>query len=190
MAKVKFNPRKYELLSLSDLANELHVDYYQVLRGLVQVARQKLTQLTHLDIHHTTRAYTNVCARALNKVELYISIYEQELLPYAVELHGKDVDGHDCGVCSGKCSIGHQTHLAHLREIHIQLRKQLDELYLVALPLHSCHIYPGIYKSLREEMMLIEIIVRELLYLQEANLVPLLMESQKKINVHSHQSGN
>jgi hypothetical protein len=172
------------MLSLKELADKLHVDYYDVISAMVQQAADKQAELSRLDIHQVTQNYTDTCGKLLQAISYYLYDRKEMLTPYLHQLYDKDATGHNCAACSGNCEIGHKSHLVTLRESHLKILSLLSELQVVALPLYSNLSYPLIYKTLRDEMLLIEIVLKELLYVEEAFLMTSIIRSQRKINVH------
>ncbi len=177
---------EYKTYSLIDIAESLHVNYYDILIAMILRASEMLENLKRLDIHGTAHQYTKTCTDVLKKIQVCMNDRKQALLPYISDLYNKDAAGHNCGICSGACDIGHQFHLMQLHESHKELTKMLFELQYSALPLYSNIGYPEIYRELRNEMYLVDTIVKELFFLEESNLVPKILESQKKINVHRY----
>lgn len=177
---------QYDTLSLQELSETLHLNYYDILSAMVTQAKVRLQELKMADMHQTTRQYTDICEKVLACIYQYLHECTQDLLPYLKELHEKDISGHNCSTCQGGCDIRHQSHLMHLEQSHMQLHKLLYELQSAALPLYSHHPFPSIYRNLRDEMLLIDTILRELFHIEEANMMPKILQSQKKINIHEH----
>jgi len=175
----------YVHLTLLEVAEKLHIDYYSIINGMVHAAGEKLTELKRIDVHHFTTRYINTCETVLSNIQQYLHERKSVLMPYLKTLHQKDITGHNCSTCSGACDMGHLSHFASLRDSHIKLGEELYQLQLSALPLYSNLNYPAVYSTLRCEMQLLDSLLRELIYLEEAFLMPGIIKSQKKINAHA-----
>lgn len=182
---MKTDHLRYDTLSLKDLAEELHLNYYDILAGLLSQATLMLEELKRADLHQTAHTYIETCAEVLDCMKQYLHGRKEQLVPYLQELHSKDAAGHDCRYCKGGCDVPHFAHLMNLQESHGKLRKLFYELQSAALPLYSPMLYPAVYRKLREEMMLIDTIARELFYIEESVVMPKIVQSQKKINVRT-----
>ncbi len=180
------NDLRYDNLSLKDLAERLHLNYYEILSSMIRQATILLGELKHTDLHQTTQRYTNICSQVLECMQLYLHDRREQLVPYMNELHEKDDNLHDCSTCEGNCNVRHYSYLMNLQESHGKLRKLFYELQTGALPLYSSTVYPAVYRKLRDEMLLIDAIARELMYIEEAEMIPKIVQSQKKINVRPH----
>jgi hypothetical protein len=177
--------KQYDRLSLQELSEKLNLNYYDIITDMSHVAMQKLEELKAKDIHQCTSQYTELCSKALEHIARYLHHRKQELLPYLNELHDKDITGHNCSACTGGCDIRHHAYLAELQQSHKDVCQLLYQLQTAALPLYSELPPPGIYRSLRDEMLLIDTIMKELFHMEEANLIPKMLQSQKKINAGS-----
>lgn len=180
------NPLKdYAHQSLLQVAEKLHVDYYSVLNAIVKAAGDKLAELKQIDVQRYTAQYTQACEAVLCCIQQYLHDRKDVLIPYVKELHQKDAGGHNCSSCSGSCDMGHLSHFAALRESHKKLTEMLHDLQMSTIPLYSNIGFPAVYVTLRCEMQLLDAIVRELIYMEEAHLMPGIVKSQKKINAHN-----
>lgn len=177
--------QQYDTLSLQELSEKLNLNYYDIIADMNRHAVQKLAELKAQDIHQCTSQYTQLCSVALERITKYLHHRKQELVPYLNELHEKDVTGHNCGTCKGGCDIRHHAYLLELQQSHKDICQILYQLQAAALPLYSELPPQGIYRSLRDEMLLIDTIMKELFHMEEANLIPKMLQSQKKINAGS-----
>src|SRR4051812_22091438 len=110
--------REYENLTLSEVAGQLHVNYYSILRELVRNADEMLRAIEKIDIDQITRGYTGVCEQLLRNISSFLKERSESLTPYLADLQHKNAEGHDCGSCSGLCEMGHTSHVAMLKTSH------------------------------------------------------------------------
>lgn len=183
MAKILFS--EYRHNDLKSLVNKLNVDYYSVLAGMCNTATTLVEGLEQQEPNQSTVLYMSLSKKLLEQVKDLITLRTEMLLPYAVELHAKEVEGHDCSTCEGGCSFKHSTQLIGLKESHQKIKEILYRLQMVALPLYTEMEYPTEYKVLRNEMMLIDTALTELFYIEEASLIPKIMEAQKNIHAYN-----
>lgn len=176
--------KQYDHLTLKDLSDKLNINYYEIIRGLVRKAEEKLAALKNMDLTQITASYTEACEKLLHKISEYLNERRDILKPYLEELQKKQATGHDCSFCSGSCDIGHKSHILMLKESHYQITQLLYKLQSVALPLYANTILPPVYRDMRYEMLLIDMILRQLFFTEEASLMPQIIKSQKKINIH------
>ena len=175
---------EYNHLTLIELSEKLHMDYYDLIVSMVSAAEKKLAELKMLDINGVTAAYTDACNILLIKVRSYLQYQKQALHPYINELFHKETTGHNCGNCSGGCEMGHAAHIITLRDMHISVMNMLHQLQLSALSMYAEGFeYTVLYKALRQEMQLIDTIIRELIYVEETYLLSNIIKAQKTINV-------
>jgi hypothetical protein len=177
-------PPLYEQSSLDDMIGYFQLNYYDVISTSGAQAKERLKALWHADEHNLLHTFYQLCEAVLEKVYGYIHDFETQVIPYAKELNEKSNSGHNCAHCSGKCDMGHQALLMQLYHGHQQLQNSLHNLKMGALPLYSNLEYPVLYKLLRDDLHFIHSKIHDLIYLEEAVLIPKLLESQKKINAH------
>jgi hypothetical protein len=183
MAKILFS--QYRHNDLHNLVNKLDKDYYSVLSTLCQTAELLIDELEGMEPQQSTLLYLSLSKKLLSQVNELVMQRIGMLLPYAQELHSKETSGHDCSTCEGGCHIKHSSQLIGLKESHHKIKEILFRLHTVALPLYTDVDYPSQYKTLRNEMMLIDTALTELFYLEEASLIPKIMEAQKNIHAYN-----
>lgn len=162
------------------------LNYYDVISVACAKVKERLKELRIGDKHHLLHAFYQLSESALEKVYGYIHDFEMKVVPYAKELNEKSINGHNCAQCSGKCDMGHHALLMQLHHGHQHLQNSLHDLKMGALPLYSNLEYPAMYKALRDDLHFIHAKIHDLIYLEEAVLIPKLLESQKKINAHTN----
>lgn len=180
MATILFS--KYRNADLHQLAKMLNDDYYEILKVSCMNAGGVAKLLQEDDHHPSTALYTSLAAKLLEQVNDLIKLRQSILLPYIDDLSQKKSEGHDCRNCSGDCHVAHNTYLFTLKDSHKRIKEILFRLHSVALPLYTDVEYPRSYKILRNEMTLIDTMLTELFYLEEANLIPKVLEAQRTIH--------
>jgi len=182
MVKIQFS--EYRHNDLGKLVADLRQNYYSDILHQCSTAERVLSELQQGEAHPSTTLYLSLCNKLLEQVKDFITIRTDMLIPYIMELHVKDTEGHDCNNCSGNCGMKHTAQLISLKESQQHIKEILYRLQMVAMPLYTQTTYPAGYKILRNEMMLIDTALTELFYIEEATLIPKIMEAQK--NIHAH----
>ncbi len=175
MVETEFSPQQYEQLTLKALADQLHINYYNILSSMSEQAASLLQELQSADKTQNTLAYAEICKKALSQINVHIYGSRLELLPY-LKLH-KPERGSDTGYYSyDRGSSRLRSYFTQLHDSQKELRQLFYELQVVALPLYSKLRYPKVYKLLRNKMLLIDTILRELFLLEEGDLIPKMLQ--------------
>ncbi|MCB0698901.1 MAG: hypothetical protein KDC11_03600 [Chitinophagaceae bacterium] len=180
MAAILFS--RYRNTDLKELTTRLNEDYYEVLRMYCLNASGLAARLQNDKHHASTSLYTSLAAKLIEQIESLIRLRQQVILPYVSDLSVKKDEGHDCRNCTGSCHVGHNANLMSLKDSHKRIKEILFRLQSVALPLYTEADYPASYKMLRNEMTVIDTALTELFYLEEANLIPRVLEAQRSIH--------
>ncbi len=180
MATVLFS--QYRHSDLDDLVQKLNNDYYNVLKGLCVNVSNLSGRVLADGAHSSTNLYVSLATKLTEQIDELIGLRQDVILPYIKDLSVKKVEGHDCRNCSGGCHVEHNAYLFNLKDSHKRIKEILFRLQTVALPLYSDMDYPASYKTLRNEMMIMDTVLTELFYLEEANLIPRVLEAQKAIH--------
>lgn len=183
MSKIFF-PR-YQFSGLLELAERLNEDYYTSVDNLCRNAYNILSRLEQKEEHTSTILYISMSKKFLEQLREFTILRKEIMVPYIGELNKKALEKHDCNTCSGKCTMQHTTQVAGLKESHQKIKEILYRLQMVALPLYSDIQYPAEYKKLRNEIMIIDTSLTELFYLEEACLIPKMIEAQRSIHAYS-----
>ena len=169
---------------LLPFVEKLDKTYYDEINALCDTAKKRAQKLQELEVHQTTSSYVILCIRLIEEIQDYISIKRERLVPYVRSLFEKEEADHDCRNCNGNgaCNMEHDIQLAELKQSHTHLKDIINRLQMVALPLYSETIYPDIYRILRNNMALLENSLGELFLLEEAYLIPKVVEVQTNIH--------
>jgi hypothetical protein len=185
--EMKYEPLSSEQNSnaLESLIVRLDRNFYDAILALCTAGQHQSERLKLLEIHQSTSQYITLCNRLVEEIRHFIKAKKEYLLPYLRTLSRKDSEAHDCRNCTGtgSCNLQHSMMLSELTESHVQIKDILHRLQMVVLPLYSDTIYPEVYRALRNQMALLENSLGELYFVEEAYLVPQVMESQKNIHV-------
>ena len=173
---------QYRHSSLDELVNRLNNDYYDALKVQCVNIAGLSRGLQQDGAHPSTSLYVSLATKLMEQIEKLIVLRQDVILPYIKDLSVKKGEGHDCRNCSGGCHVEHNGYLFSLKDSHKRIKEILFRLQSVALPLYSDMDYPSSYKTLRNEMMIMDTVLTELFYLEEANLIPRVLEAQKAIH--------
>lgn len=176
--------REYSHLSLKELASRLSDDYYQMLSILLPKASEKLNEIKSTEIDGSIINYTDACETLISAVGHHVAHFTNSLLPYLDELHEKNTTGHNCSTCSGQCDMGHSSQLMILTEAHLQITSLLYNVQKYSSPFYVYSHYPPVYQSLRNEMLVIDDLLKELFSVEETHLISRIITSQRNINAH------
>ena len=171
---------QYQALDLSGLIIALEKDYYSLLEELCQKATG--FSLKHPNDYETTEIYTNLCIGIIEQIKQIVEERKKVIIPYMNELAEKSSIGHDCQNCSGGCKVNHSFHLKQLEDSHYSVREMLHRLQKLAIPLYSEEHYSNAYRSLRNEMLLIDTTISEMFFIEESLLIPKMFDAKTKIN--------
>ena len=103
-------------------------------------------------------------------------------LPYLTEIAGKAQSGHNCLNCADDCDTEHNTHVSRIENDHYGVRDIFGRLQKIAPPLFSEEGSNESYRLIRKELAKMNSLVFELLYLEESQLIPVILDTQRKIN--------
>jgi hypothetical protein len=171
-------------LELAALAEQLNAEYYQVIDNLCRSTKKQASRLRELETQQSTSQYVGVCESLCADILLFLENRKENLLPYAQKLSERQATGHDCRSCTGVgCNLQHDVQLIDLKQSHSQVKSFLHRLQMSSLPLYSESIYPDAYRVLRNQMAIVENGLAELYFLEEAYLIPKVIEAQKGIHV-------
>ncbi len=180
MVKILFS--QYRNNDLNKLISRLERDYYNTIFHQCNNAERMLSNLAEEEISPSVTLYLSLCSKLLEQVKDLLTVRTGMLMPYVAELYTKNTEGHDCNNCSGNCGMKHAAQLVGLKESHQHIKEILYRLQMVAMPLYTETNYPNVYRLLRNEIMLIDTALTELFYIEEAALVPKILEAQKLIH--------
>lgn len=170
----------YRNSDLPSLITRLDKDYYSVLEALCLNASALTNEV--VENYPSTSLYISLASKLIAQIDEMVAIRKETIFPYVADLSIKVAENHDCRNCSGSCHVGHSANLLSLKDSHKKIKEILFRLHSVALPLYTNTDYPATYKVLRNEVTVIDTLLTELFYIEEANLIPQVLQAQKTIN--------
>lgn len=180
MATIPF--LKYKgLEDVGQLVSQLNNDYYEALAVSCMSAGSVAQQLTQQN-YQLIQLYTSLSTKLTEEVADLLNHRQNILMPYIKDLLGKREEGHDCRNCSGGCHVQHTIYMQGMKDVYKRIKEMLFRLHNIALPLYTEIEYPAQYKVLRNEILLIDTMLTELFYLEEACLVPGVLAAQRSIH--------
>jgi hypothetical protein len=103
-------------------------------------------------------------------------------IPYLLDIAEKATTRHDCLNCSADCDAEHDAQINRIEKDQYHIRDMFSRLQKIAPPLYSEENLPESYLILRKELIRTNSIIFELFYIEESTLIPVILETQKKIN--------
>ncbi len=177
---------KYSEATLPEVIEQLSKGSYSDLAALCDKSLEHAERLTDMEIQQSASQYILLSKELIRAVRRFITGRIDKYTPYIQSLSEKVATNHDCTGCKGGCKISHDMHVMELQGSLSEIKKILDRLQIVALPLYSETMYPEEYRILRNHMALIESGLTELFLLESNYLIPKVIEAQKSINAGSN----
>ncbi len=172
-------------LSLAGLVHKLDRDFYGVITKICKETSENTASIEELEVHQSNSQYLLSCKKLMSKVCQYVKTLYEYFIPYFNELDEKVKTNHDCLNCSGRCHFNHETKLAEFSNAHNNIKDVLYRLQMLSLPLHLDTTHPEAYKTLRNQIAILENTINDLFFLEEAVLIPKIIVAQKNIHVRS-----
>lgn len=177
---------RYGVATLPEIVEQMREGSYLELTELCDRAWQHAERLSNIEIKQQASQYISLAMGLISDVKAVIFARNDKFLPYIESLSEKVATKHDCTGCQGGCKISHDMHVMELQGSLGEIKKILDRLQIVALPLYAETMYPEEYRVLRNQMALIESTLTDLFVLESNYLVPKVIEAQKSINAGNH----
>lgn len=174
---------KYSDTALLPFVERLLDDYYDNIERLCEVARKQADKVALLEKDRSASQYTSLCNDLIQEAQQHIKSRKEKYIPYIHQLSEKVSTNHDCAHCTGGCKMNHVSQPVELKASNDTMRKMVNRLQMVSLPLYAETIYPDEYRILRNQMALLETHLTELFFLENTYLIPKILEAQKNINV-------
>ncbi len=178
MARALFS--QYQKDSPGALAGRLQKNYYNLIGCLCDCVETLTQQPETTDCNSL---YNSLCQRLVSEIREQMQYRQTILMPYLSELEQKQQSGHNCLTCSGGCRINHTGQLQQLKSAHQHIKEILYRIQQVATPMQQDLKYANpICRILVNEIAQLDTTLTELFYLEEAILIPKIMELQSRIN--------
>jgi hypothetical protein len=172
---------QYQRQNLKDLIDHLKKDYYDI----ISVNCTHIHNIAHGMSDNPSAGedtqYVALCAELATDIRNDIHMSEVIITPYAYELHEKISTHHDCTNCTGTCHLNHNLQLRGVHAVHQKVKEQLRRVGEISRAEQSDE--PALQvKVLRNEISCLDTILTELLFLEEAILIPKILEAQTAIH--------
>ncbi len=184
MAKALFS--QYHKDSPGTLGVRLQKNYYNLIGCLCDCVETLTRQAETKDCN---ALYSSLCRHLVSEIREQMQYREITLIPYLNELEHKQQSGHNCLTCSGKCHVNHTGQLQQLKAAHQHIKEILYRIQQIATPMQQEIKYKKpACRTLINEVSQLDATLTELFYLEEAILIPKIMELQSQINAETDTS--
>lgn len=173
---------EFKSYNLNELINTLNNRYYKTLEEQCVIAGDSAREICELDNHLSLTEYATICSGLFEVIKEHMKYRQGSLVSYVGELFAKHDEGHDCSNCSGKCAVGHNTHLASIHSSHNKVGEILKQINDLTSPYGPTQSKPLAYSMLRNELAVIDTLLTEMYYLEEINLLPAIIHAKTSIN--------
>jgi len=177
MAKSQFS--QYHKDDLATLAGRLEKNYYHIVECQANCVEQLLG---HEDTLLCGELYNSLSLHLVGEIRNQLRYRRDELAPYMRQLHAKMQSGHNCLNCAGDCSAGHGERLESLKAAHQKVKEILYRMSQVSESPPALRFPNLACRVLKNEIEQLDITLTELFYVEEAVLIPRIMEAQSQIN--------
>ena len=171
-------------ISLAQLSDVLKKKYYEVVSlqcnhaidyaALIESNNPSLEQLF----------FARRTTSWVNQLTEFVKHRNEIIIPYLNELAGKEADGHNCEMCSGRCDMQHRSKeveinytLQQAKDNYATYRSDINVMIRQPHP-HEFRAFPNMMRDLQE-------CLEEAFYLESKVMLPKIKEAQTKINAHS-----
>jgi len=173
---------EYQEAELKPFAEKLQSEYYDSIEILCANTRKQSDKIRGIDSMGSALQYVTQCEKIVADVEKHVKDKKAIYIPYVHSLVEKVADNHNCSKCTGSCKVNHEMHIWELNATNEEMKKVLNRLQFITLPLYSETLYPDEYRLLRSNMTLLETSLTELFFLENNYLIPKITGAQKSIN--------
>ena len=174
----------FHACDLPEIIEKLDENYYRIVEDHCEKIEANTAMFQDAE-HPSLNLYISLCVKLIEKIRNHMQMRKLVTMPYVYELFDKVVTEHDCSECENGCQIGHSMKVSGIKETNQHIKEIFYRLQMVAAPLYAEDTHIDTYKDLRNEIVLIDTKLTELFYLEEAVLLPKVIEAQRKIHVRS-----
>lgn len=171
--------------NLPEIAQKLDEDYYDLIESYCGDIEAAIANFDDTEEHASSTLYISLCLKLVEKIKHHIHLRKLTTLPYIHQLYEKLTAHHDCSACEDGCQINHHLKAGGIKEMHRQVKEILTRLQMVAKPLYAAYTPVNTFSQLKDDMVSLDTKLTELFYLEEAVLLPRILEAQRKIHVRS-----
>lgn len=174
---------KIEHISLKTLKEQIHKDYYELIKILSRHIREYSEYIKHKQHIANSLVVANLCEELVSNVQNYINNRINTYLPYLDELTEKEATGHNCSNCSGRCDAQHSIKLLDFTASLNEIKSTFQHLKVSVLKEYK--EYNRDLKILIDEIMLLDALLNELFHIEEDRLLPGIKSAQMNIHARS-----
>lgn len=171
---------QYRNQSLKELIIQLKKDYYDTIIVNCDHIHHIATELHQEAQNPGDSSYIDKCASLATDIRNDIHMSEVIISPYVEELYEKITSNHNCASCTGKCHLNHSMQMQGIKAAHNRVKEL--QLRISSISNESLPENAGPTRILRNEITCLDTILTELSYLEEAILIPRLLDAQTQIN--------
>lgn len=183
MATVLFS--QYRGQNLKAFIDLLKRDYYDTIALNCCNIDKLINTLQQEEQSLPDRVYIDLCATLAEEIKQNVHMCEVIVIPYVYELHEKLSTDHNCANCSGKCNVHHNLQLRGVQAAHMKMKNLLRRTGAMLQVESAPQETTGNTQVLRNEIVCLDTILTELIHLEEAILIPRIVEAQTGINAFS-----
>jgi len=181
MAKIPFS--EYRKENLVDLMQQFQINHYLPIRetciGICAEAQELSNQPAPTSVH----LYASLCIKLTEEIREELDRNNATLVPYLRQLHEKELTGHNCLSCAGGCKIKHVQQVQIIREAQQKIKEIIYRLGQLSHPINEQHPENRApHEKLQRDIQQLDNQITEIFYLEEAILIPKILDAQININ--------
>lgn len=183
MSRVLFS--QYHKDEARALSARLRNDYYNLIDCLCNC----IGTLTEEPVtEEQNELFYSLSKHLVGEIKQEMNYRELLLIPYINELRDKQLKGHNCLHCAGGCQVDHSIHLHQIKAGHQKVKEILYRIHQITnpAPQGTRHLHPKT-RILANEIAQLDTTLTELFYIEDAILIPKIMELQSQINADTNR---
>lgn len=181
MAKVPFS--EYRKENLVDLMHQFQLNHYLPIRETCIEICTEAHDISRKPAPTSVHLYASLCIKLTEEIQEELDRNNATLVPYVKQLHEKESTGHNCLSCSGGCKIRHTQQIQIIREAQQKIKEIIYRLGQLAHPVNEQGAESMMQnETLQQKIQQLDNQITELFYLEEAILIPKIMDAQNSIN--------
>ncbi|WP_123985406.1 hypothetical protein [Taibaiella soli] len=127
--------------------------------------------------------YASLCIKLTEEIQEELDRNNATLVPYVKQLHEKEQTGHNCLSCSGGCKVKHMQQVFTIREAQQKIKEIIYRLGQLSHPVNEKGVEQmAQQEKLQKNIQLLDNQITEIFYLEEAILIPKILDAQNNIN--------
>jgi hypothetical protein len=170
----------YRDMPLADLIDKVNEIYYEPIEMLARHINQYCEHLRSNYLLEGHLPYISLCDELVIVAKKLVNHRRGVFIPYLNELAEKDIAGHDCSTCSGRCNVQHGSKLVDFTISIQEVREAIDHLPIDDMNIDSGH--NTALKSLHYKATLLESLIKDVLLVEGDMLHSRIKDAQKSIH--------